>query len=81
MSEYFDYACIKRFFYLYNYIFHFEDDVKEEDPAKVELIESNSDWFKEYLQKEQEIDLRRLEQQGQLLNITQQLLQDMNTLT
>ena len=70
-----------RTFHLYNYIFHFEDEVKEEDPAKEELIKSNSDWFKEYLQKEQEIDLRRLEQQGQLLNITQQLLQDINTLT
>ena len=36
----------------------------------------NENWLKEYLQKEQEINLKRLEQQEHLLNITETLLQD-----
>ena len=71
----------KHIFYSHPCLSIIEKNTQKTDPKDPDGDEIQDAWFKEYLQREQEINFERLKQQETLLNITQKLLQDIKQLT
>ena len=72
---------VKHIFYSHLCLSFIEENSEITDPKDPDGDEIQDAWFKEYLQREQEINFERLKQQETLLNITQNLLQDIKQLT